>query len=128
MAEPWHIGLRGARCYACGVAWAWKNSGSAPLEGARCPGCGAALHRTALAGITRIPVRAGFPWYRSDVGPAGSSVQHQLEGDRASAGAWYTFDTGPGLDSRQEGRRLVRVWAGLDAGAPPWLEMAGGRR
>jgi hypothetical protein len=50
------------------------------------------LEQTCLANLTKVPVKAGFPlWYSAD-------------------GRWFTFDSGPGSDTAQVGRRLVKVW------------------
>lgn len=140
----WHEGLRGGRCYFCGVAWAWKASAVAPLTGATCRQCGGRLQQTALASIKRIPIRAGFPWYRTDLAPPGVGTRYQLdlaklraryvmtvgreprkllEMVHESRGHWFTFDPGPGSDTRQAGRRLVRQWAPADVAAPPWLQV-----
>ena len=111
------------------------------MGGAHCRKCGDELRQTNVSQVTRVRIRAGFPWYRSDVKPPRGQTRRRYElcsavilraqrrwrcvwtsGSPAhSPGYWFTFDAGPGNDTAQEGRRLVRQWAPTDVAAPAWL-------
>jgi hypothetical protein len=115
------------------------------VHGSHCPRCGDHLRQTNISQVTRIPIKAGFPWYSSATFGPQSTRRRQTHpryqlgidvvrryvhgfglgrlGDvNRAPGYWFTFDAGPGNDVAQEGRRLVRQWAPSDVNAPAWLE------
>ena len=85
-----------------------------------CPQCGEKLHLTNLQQITRIPINAGFPWYR--VTDKVWNLSYRYRNSRTGqSGYWCTFDSGPGNDTAQVGCRLVRLWAPVNIKLPRWL-------